>query len=153
MQLLPLNLPSFPYKLKQINEKEYIFDHLRKQFVRLTPEEWVRQHFAWFLINYKNYPPGLMAIEYSFELNNQNMRADIVVFNNEGKILLVVECKAYNETINQQVFDQAFVYNLHLKAPYLIITNGLHHYCCKFDFSNVKEPFFLNEIPSFTSIK
>lgn len=153
MNLPSLNLPAYPYKSKQQNGKWYILDMLRRQYVRLTPEEWVRQHFLWYLINEKKYPSALIALEYPFEINGQNMRCDIAIFDNAGKILAAVECKSTEQTIDQSVFDQIFTYNTRLKAQFLMITNGLQHYCCKIDVSGSMPPTFLNYIPHYSELR
>lgn len=153
MYLPTLNLPAYPFKCKQLNGKWHIFDTLRKRFVRLTPEEWVRQHFVMYLIHEKKFPPALMVLEYTFELNGQTMRCDIAAFDNMGKLLAVAECKAPDHPIDQNVFDQIFVYNQYLKANYLMITNGIQHYCCKIDLSGSSAPIFLDNIPSYSDIR
>lgn len=152
MDLPSLNLPSYSFKCKQLHGKWYILDMLRRRYVRLTPEEWVRQHFVRYLIQEKKYPPALIALEHTFELNGQILRCDIAVFDNSGKILALVECKSTDQSIDQQVFDQIFVYNSHLKARYLMLTNGLHHYCCRVDL-DVSGPIFLREIPFYDEIR
>lgn len=153
MHLPSLNLPAYPFKCKQVNGKWYILDMLRKRFVRLTPEEWVRQHFVMYLINERQFPPTLMMPEYAFELNGQAMRCDIAIFDSSGNIQAVAECKSTDQNIDQNVFDQIFVYNRYLKACYLMVTNGLQHYCCKVDVSGSASPVFLNEIPFYSDIR
>jgi len=120
-----LNLPPFQANIKEKNVKKEIFDEFRKKFVVLTPEEWVRQHFAHFMVNQKHYPKGLMAIEYSFKLQTLQKRIDILAFSTHGKPRLIVECKAPEININQKVFDQIARYNMAFKAQYLVVTNGL----------------------------
>ncbi|MGC8802594.1 MAG: type I restriction enzyme HsdR N-terminal domain-containing protein [Bacteroidales bacterium] len=152
MYLPLLNLPSYSFKSKLLQGKWYIFDMLRRQYVRLTPEEWVRQHFVRYLIEEKQYPPALIVIEHTFELNGLTLRCDIAVFDNSGKILAIVECKSTDQPIDQQVFDQIFVYNSHLKARYLMLTNGLQHYCCRIDLG-ASGPIFLKDIPFYAEIR
>ena len=131
-----LNLPKFPFRIRTNTGKPQIFDDIRKKFVALTPEEWVRQHFAKFLQLQCGFPPSLMAIEMPVEINGLKQRADIVVFNRNGQPNMIVECKAPQVAVNNQVFDQAARYNLSLKVGYLFVTNGLVHYCAKLDHAN-----------------
>lgn len=145
------NLPPYPLKLRQQNGKLEVFDELRKKYVVLTPEEEVRQRFIHFLILDKKYPKGLLAVEYSLKVNQLKKRADIVVFSRFGHPLLVVECKAPSVKITQSVFDQIARYNMNLKVDFLMVTNGLEHFCCQLDF--IKNTYvFLMEIPDFSMI-
>ena len=143
-----LNLPTYNFKLKSSENKTLIFDKLRKKFLVLTPEEWVRQHFVCFLIDEKNYPVSLIALEKQLTINNRKKRTDILVFNTNGEPDIIVECKAPQIKITQDTFDQIARYNLKLKANYLIVTNGLEHYYCKMDFKN-ETYIFLKEIPAY----
>ncbi len=141
-----LNLPPCKFKTKKNENKEFIFDNLRKKYILLTPEEWVRQHFVSFLINQKKYPQSIIAIEKQLTLNGLKKRTDILIFNKNGLPHIIVECKAPSIKITQSSFDQIARYNLKLKAKYLIVTNGLSHFYCEID--HVKEAFiFLKEIP------
>jgi len=143
-----LNLPSYSFKLKSNEKHTLIFDNLRKKYLVLTPEEWVRQHVVQFLMTEKKYPASLIALEKQLTINNLKKRTDIVVFNKEGSPHIIVECKAPNIKINQDTFDQIARYNLKLNANYLIITNGLEHYFCQLD--TVNESYvFLEDIPDF----
>ena len=143
-----LNLPTYNFKLKSSENKTLIFDKLRKKYVVLTPEEWVRQHYVCFLIEEKKYPISLIALEKQLIINNRKKRTDILVFNNEGNHEIIVECKAPSIKITQDTFDQIARYNLKLKANYLIVTNGLEHFYCKMDFE--KETYiFLKDIPKY----
>jgi type I site-specific restriction endonuclease len=144
----PLNLPSYPFKLKSNENKTLIFDNFRKKYVVLTPEEWVRQHVAQFLVDQKNYPVSLIAIEKQLSINGLKKRTDIVVYNREGNPEIIVECKAPNVAISQDTFDQIARYNLKLQASYLVVTNGLEHYFCQMDLIN-KSYLFLKDIPSY----
>ncbi len=126
--MLDLNLPKYDFKVKTEDGSTQIFDVIRKQFVKLTPEEWVRQNFIQYLIDEKKYPASLMVLEYALKYNNMQKRADILCFNKEGAPQLMVECKAASVPINQKVFDQIARYNFSLKVPYLVVTNGLEHY-------------------------
>tara|TARA_B110000046_G_scaffold186042_1_gene231756 strand:+ start:3635 stop:4078 length:444 start_codon:yes stop_codon:yes gene_type:complete len=143
-----LNLPTYNFKFKSSENKTLIFDKLRKKYMVLTPEEWVRQHFVCFLIEEKKYPVSLIAIEKQLTINNLKKRSDILVFNTDGKPEIIVECKAPSIKITQAAFDQIARYNLKLKAKYLIVTNGLEHFYCKMDFK--KETYiFLKMIPDY----
>lgn len=120
-----------------------IFDPIRRKYVKLTPEEWVRQNFIRYLISEGKYPAGLMGIETMFRLNKLKRRLDILVHNRAGMPLLIVECKAPDVPINDKVFDQIVCYNMGLKVPYIIVTNGMDHYACKIDHVNNKYEFLL----------
>lgn len=143
-----LNLPEFNFKIKNSENKMLIFDNLRKKYLVLTPEEWVRQHFVHYLISEKKYPISLIAIEKQLTLNTRKKRTDILVFNQLGTPELIVECKAPSVKITQDTFDQIARYNLKLNANYLIVTNGLTHFYCKMDFKN-KTYIFLKDIPAY----
>ena len=125
-----------------------IFDKLRKKYKVLTPEEWVRQHFVYFLIEEKKYPVTLIALEKQLTINNLKKRSDILIFNTNGKPEIIVECKAPSIKITQNTFDQIARYNLKLRANYLIVTNGLEHFYCKMDFKN-ETYIFLKDIPHY----
>ncbi|WP_369047550.1 type I restriction enzyme HsdR N-terminal domain-containing protein [Tenacibaculum sp. UWU-22] len=143
-----LNLPNYSFKLKSNEKHTLIFDKIRKKYVVLTPEEWVRQHFVLFLIHEKKYPISLIAVEKQLTINNLKKRSDILVFSSNGLPHIVVECKAPNIAITQKTFDQIARYNLKLNASYLIVTNGLNHYYCQMDTKN-KTYIFLKTIPSY----
>ncbi len=143
-----LNFPKFDFRFKSNENKISIFDEIRKKFIILQPEEWVRQHCVQYLIQHKNYPKSLINVEKTLQINNLNKRYDIVVFNPDGSIHLIVECKAADIDINQKTFDQIARYNLALDASYLMVTNGINHYYCKMDFK--KEQYqFLKDIPDY----
>jgi hypothetical protein len=144
-----LNLPEYPIKFGNISDKLSIFDPIRKQYVIVTPEEWVRQNFLLFLIHDKKYPPSLLAVEKKIVLHTLTKRCDIVAYNNKGNAILIVECKAPNIEVTQQTFDQIARYNMKLKVNYLIVTNGLKHFCCFIDFEKC-EYHFLEEIPDYS---
>ena len=146
-----LNLPTYSFKLKYSDDSEHIYDQFRKKFVRLTPEEWVRQNFALFLINEKGFPSGRMVIEKSLQFNNMKKRCDILVYDNQSNPLVMVECKAPEVKIEKKVFDQIAVYNLVFKVRYLMVSNGLEHYLCRVDFDK-RQTEFLNNIPSYTDL-
>lgn len=148
--MIKLNLPEYNYKIQTRNSKKYIFDIVRKKFVALTPEEIVRQNFLHFLIFEKKFPKELLGVEVSLKLNNTDKRSDIVLYNNKGKASLLVECKAPNININQKTFNQIAVYNIKFEAKYLTVTNGMAHYCCKYDQNgNYK---FLKDIPEYSEL-
>ncbi len=143
-----LNFPKFDYRFKSTENKVSIFDIIRKKFVILQPEEWVRQHCVHYLITQRNYPKSLINVEKELTINGLKKRYDIVVFNPDGSIFLMVECKAPKITINQATFDQIARYNLKINALYLMVTNGINHYYCQMDFE--KEQYtFLQDIPSY----
>ena len=143
-----LNLPNYKFKLKSNENKTLIFDNLRKKYMVLTQEEWVRQHFVQFLIEEKKYPASLIAIEKQVLVNNLKKRSDILVFNKDGNPEIIVECKAPKIKITQATFDQIARYNSKLRANFLVVTNGLTHFYCKMDFE--KETYlFLKEIPDY----
>lgn len=144
-----LNLPSFNFTTKTTEtNKTLILDIVRKKYVSLTPEEWVRQNFVRYLIDFKNFPKGLIAIEYTVNISHNKQRSDIVCFDRKGKAILIVECKAPNVNITKEVFEQAARYNMNLKTDFLILTNGINHYCCKIDY-NLNKVNYLNEIPDY----
>jgi len=144
-----LNFPTYTFRFKNSENKISIFDCIRKKFVILQPEEWVRQHCIQFLIQEKNYPISLINVEKELKVNKLSKRYDIVVFNPDGSIHLIVECKAPQITINQEAFDQIARYNLVLNATYLMVTNGINHYYCQMDFKNECYQ-FLKDIPEYT---
>lgn len=144
-----LNFPSYNFRFKNKENKTLIFDEIRKKFVVLQPEEWVRQHCVKYLIEEKNYPKSLINVEKEIKINDLKKRYDIVVFNPDGSIHLIVECKAPQIKITQSVFDQIARYNLELNATFLMVTNGMNHYYCELDV-NKKCFNFLKDIPKFT---
>ena len=143
-----LNFPNFFFRFKNSENKVAIFDEIRKKFMILTPEEWVRQNVVRFLLEEKKYPKSLINVEKALKINGLTKRYDVVVFNNDGSILVLIECKAPEIKISQTTFDQIARYNLTLKAEYLMVTNGLKHYFCKMDFENEKYQ-FLENLPEF----
>ena len=143
-----LNFPTFTFRFKNSENKVAIFDEIRKKFIILTPEEWVRQHVVQFLLQEENYPKSYINVEKLIKINDLNKRYDIVVYQPNGELFLLIECKAPDVKISQQTFDQIARYNLVLKAKYLMVTNGLNHYFCQMDFENEKYV-FLKELPEF----
>ncbi len=146
-----LNLPEYSFKIRTVAGKTSIFDSLRKKYVRLTPEEWVRQNFVQFLITEKKYSPSLITVEAGVKVNNNPQRADLVIFDRSGNPLLVAEFKAPEIKISQQTFDQIVRYNMQLKVPFLVVSNGMQHYCCHINYAENSYA-FLPEIPDFTAI-
>jgi len=144
-----LNLPTYKLRIKSNENKLAIFDIIRKKYVILTPEEWVRQHIVHYLIEDKNYPVSLIAIEKKLSINKLTKRTDILVFNTKGLPHIIVECKAPTVKITQEAFDQIARYNLTLNANYLIVTNGLKHFYCAMDVKN-EQYLFLDNIPKYT---
>lgn len=149
--MFSLNLPSIETNIKKEGQKTVIFDTLRKRYVALTPEEWVRQHFVSYLANHKHYPTSLMANEISITLNGMSRRCDTVVYNRQLQPLVIIEYKAPNVTISRKTFEQAMAYNNVLRVPYIIISNGLKHYCCHIDYEHMTSA-FLQEIPEYKEL-
>ena len=143
--MFKLNFPNFEFKPKNRDNKSYIFDIIRKKFILLTPEEWVRQHVVSYLINYgvsKNH----IGVEKKIIVNKLTKRFDVVVFRRDGSVKLLVECKAPNIKISQKVFDQTSIYNKNLNSEFMMITNGLVHYFFKID-NSTKTYNFIKEFP------
>ena len=145
-----LNFPEYQFRFKSNENKPLIFDVIRKKFVVLEPEEWVRQHVIQFLISEKKYPLSHINVEKQLKLNKTNKRYDIVVFNKDGSIHLIVECKAPGIPLNQAVFDQIARYNFALDAAFLMVTNGKEHYYCSMDYEAEKYV-FLKTLPEYGS--
>ena len=143
-----LNLPTYEFKVKYRENKQLIFDPIRKKYLVLTPEEWVRQHFVNYLIKHKKYPASLIGLEKKVMLNNLLRRTDILVFDRNAKPHIIVECKAPNIVINQKTFDQVARYNMALDAKYIVVTNGINHYYCTVDKQN-KKYVFIKELPNY----
>lgn len=146
-----LNLPKYSFKTKVDGGILKIFDPIRRKYIVLTPEEWVRQNFVQFLITEKKFPSSLLALEFRLSLNTLKKRSDIVVFNREAQPVLMVECKAPEVKITQEVFDQIARYNMSVNVNYLVVTNGLNHYCCILDHEK-KGYLFLKDIPFFEEL-
>lgn len=143
-----LDFKSYSFRFKNSENKVAIFDEIRKKFIILTPEEWVRQHVVQFLLQERKYPKSYINVEKLIKVNTLSKRYDIIVYQPNGDIFLLIECKAPDVKIMQQTFDQIARYNLSLKAKYLMVTNGLNHYFCQMDFENEKY-IFLKELPDF----
>ena len=146
--MIELNLPPYPYKVKQEKDKILIFDELRRRYVTLTPEEWVRQHFVAYLVNQKEFPRGLIGNEISLTLNKCNRRCDTIVYDRNGNPLCIAEYKAPHVEITQKTFDQIVRYNLVLQVSYLFVSNGIKHYCC-----HIIPPIAIHFYPIFLCIR
>ena len=147
--MIKLNLPDFDLKIKSKENKYFILDIIRKKYVVLTPEEWVRQNFLHFMIDHKKYPVSLIAIEKQLKINSLSKRTDILIFDKNAQPDIIVECKAPSVKIRQDTFDQIARYNLNLNANYLIITNGLQHFFAKMN-TKEKKYEFLKDIPEYS---
>lgn len=147
-RMIRLNLPPFQIKLSGTQDSPKILDLLRRKYVALTPEEWVRQHFVHFLIERKGYPAALMGNEIALSCGNKQLRADTVLYDRELKARMIIEYKAPTIKITQRVFEQITAYNFLLHVDYLIVSNGLTHYCCKMDYES-KSYTFLPTIPDY----
>lgn len=143
-----LNLPPYEFRIKTEDEKKFIFDSVRKRFVQLTPEEWVRQNFMRFMITEKKYPESLMAVEKQIILNEILFRFDLLVYRRNGQPLLIAEFKAPNIKITQETFDQVVRYNMALKAETIVVSNGMQHFVCNIDYQNNSYS-YLKEVPSY----
>ncbi len=146
-----LTFKSYNFRFKNSENKVSIFDEIRKKFIVLTPEEWVRQHVVQFLITEKKYPKTLINVEKNIKINGLTKRYDVVVFHSDGKFNILVECKAPEIKISQKTFDQIARYNLTLNADYLMVTNGINHFYCKID-SEKKGYEFLTALPDYHDI-
>ncbi len=146
-----LNLPSFDIKLRKGKNGTEVFDRLRKKYIVLTPEEWVRQHFINYLITEKNYPETLMANETAIQLHSLSKRCDTVVYDNTLQPVVICEYKNPKIKIDQQVFDQILRYNIVLKVKYLIVSNGINHYCCVINHDDLSYQ-FLEDIPNYSIV-
>mgnify|MGYP002516101310 CR=1 FL=1 len=149
--MIKLNLPTFDIKLRGTKEHPMIFDILRKKFIALTPEEWVRQHFIHFLVEHKGYPTGLLANEVQLKVGDKQLRADSVLYSRELKPRMIIEYKAPHIPITQKVFDQITIYNMLLHVDYLIVSNGMQHYICRMDYDG-KKYLFIEDIPVYKDL-
>lgn len=149
--LSKLNLPECELLIRSHSNRNQVWDTLRRRYVLLSPEEWVRQHLIYYFKDYLGYPVGLIAVEFTIKLFGLTKRCDILVHDRTGKPLLLVECKAPGVKVDSLVLEQAVQYNMKLQLPYLVITNGLDHYCCKIDIAEGTWS-FLQKIPAFQDI-
>ena len=146
-----LNLPQTELKVTQREDAPYVFDILRRKYIKITPEEWVRQHFVHFLIEHKGYPQELLANEVALSLNSTTKRCDTVLYDQQARPRMIVEYKAPHIELQQRVFDQISRYNIVMRVPYLIVSNGLQHYCCCIDYERQTYA-FLQDIPEYDSL-
>lgn len=137
--------------MRENGSKHEIFDFLRRKYVTLTPEEWVRQHFTHYLVEHKGYPKGLLANEVELKAGEKRLRCDTLLYNKGLEPQMIIEYKAPEIGITQHVFDQITVYNMLLRVPYLIVSNGLQHYCCRMDYDNATYA-FLSDIPDYSAL-
>lgn len=150
-KMIRLSLPSYDIKLRGIDRRPQVLDSLRRRWVALTPEEWVRQHFIHWLTVDLGYPAALLANEVQLHIGHKTLRADSVLYDRQLQPRMIIEYKAPHVEITQQVFDQVLTYNLQLQAPYLVVSNGIHHYCCRWDL-NGKKYLFLDQIPYYEDL-
>ena len=146
-----LNLPTYEIKIAQRGNKQLIFDFLRRKYVALTPEEWVRQHFVHYLIEHKGYPAGLIGNEVELNVGEKKLRCDTILYNKVAQPQMIIEYKAPQIKLQQKTFDQISAYNLLLKVDYLIVSNGMQHICCRMDYENQKYC-FLEDIPKYQEL-
>ena len=144
-------MPPYSFKITGNEKSEMIFDTIRKKYVRLTEEEWVRQNFLQYLIQQGKYSPGLIGVEVMFHFNRMKRRIDILIHDRTGKPIMIVECKSPDIKLDDKVFEQIVNYNMEYKVPYIIVTNGLVHYICKVNHEE-KSWVFLNVIPLFEDL-
>ncbi len=149
--MMQLNLPPYQIRVREVNGRKQIFDVLRRKYVALTPEEWVRQHFIHYLIEHKSYPTTLLANEVPLQVGEKKVRADSVLYDNHLRPRMIIEYKAPTIPLTQKVFEQISVYNLLLHVDYLIVSNGLYTYICKMDYENQTYA-FLETIPDYQNI-
>ena len=142
-----LNLPDFEYTLRKIEDKLHIFDSIRKKYLVLTPEEWVRQHVVHFLVHHLGYPKALIKMEAGHSQNQRLKRTDILVYRSSGEVFMLVECKAPEVRLQPSVFEQAFQYNMHLRADFVFLTNGLQHHCYQIEAE--ASPRLLSDFPAY----
>lgn len=148
LKMVELNLPKIECNIRKNEGKIEIFDVIRKKYIHLTPEEWVRQHILHYLIYERSYPKSLIRVESGLKYNQLRKRSDILVYNRSAAPFLIVECKAFDVKINQTTIDQVSVYNKQLGAQYAVVSNGLVHYCCEFD-RETGAISFINSFPDF----
>ena len=146
-----LNLPQYEINITEKDGKRMIFDFLRRKHVALTPEEWVRQHFTHYLVEHKGYPKGLLGNEVELRIGDKKLRCDSILYNKVAQPQMIIEYKAPSVQIQQKTFDQISAYNLLLRVDYLIVSNGLQHYCCKMDYEQQKYG-FLKDIPDYEKL-
>ena len=143
-----LNLPPYDVKVRGTREKPEIFDFLRRRYVALTPEEWVRQHFTHWLVEHKGYPKGLLGNEIALKCGDKTLRCDSVLYDKDLQPRMIIEYKAPTVSLTQRVLNQISDYNLLLHVDYLVVSNGLQHICCRMDYVN-RQYDFLQEVPDY----
>ena len=153
-----LNLPTYDVKVRGTREKPEIFDFLRKRYVALTPEEWVRQHFTHWLVEHKGFPKGLLGNEIALKCGEKTLRCDSILYNKDAQPQMIIEYKAPTVSVTQRVlsvtqrvFNQISVYNLLLHVDYLVVSNGIQHYCCKMDYESQTYR-FLDDVPDYEAL-
>lgn len=149
--ICPLNLPPSDVRLRHASRGNEIYDPLRKKWLLLTPEEWVRQHFTTYMQTRLSYPASLMANEIAIKLNNTTKRCDTVVYDRNGQPIMIVEYKAPSIPLTQDVFNQIARYSIALRVKYLVVSNGLRHYCCALD-TETRRYRFLQQIPNYDEL-
>ena len=147
-----LNLPAYDIKVRGTREKPEVFDFLRRKYVTLTPEEWVRQHFTHWLVEHKGYPKGLLGNEIALKCGEKTLRCDSILYDTHAHPQIIIEYKAPTVPLTQRVFSQISAYNLLLHVDYLMISNGLQHFCCKMDYERQSYE-FLQDIPDYSEIE
>jgi hypothetical protein len=150
--MIRLNLPTYDFRIMQEGESAKIWDEFRKKYVALTPEEWVRQHIIRYLAEDKHYPRSLIMIESGLKVNRLFRRVDALVYDRGGTPIMLIECKSAGVKVTQEVFDQIARYNIPLRVPYLLVTNGLKHFCCRIDYDSGSY-MFLKDIPDYQNIQ
>lgn len=151
--MIALNLPSYPYRLRRKADGNIaIWDAMRRRYVVLTPEEWVRQHFVAFLVSHRGYPAGRIGNEISLTLNGMPRRCDTIVYDAQGLPLVLIEYKAPHVAITQDTFDQIVRYNSQFCVPYIVVSNGLTHYCCHIDYTS-RTHTFLPDVPMYDELR
>jgi len=149
--MFDLNLPAYACKIREVRGKKQLFDPVRRKYVALTPEEWVRQHFVHYLLAYKGYPEGRLRNEVRIRLNGMIRRCDTIVYGNNAQPIAIIEYKSPSTKITQAVFEQIAAYNWELKVTYLMVSNGLSHYCCRYDYDQ-KKVSFLTDVPAYADL-
>ncbi len=155
MHLPQLNFPGFDFKVQRSSDERQslkIFDIIRKKYVSLTPEEWVRQHLLHFLVNERKFPQSLVSVEKKLLINSLEKRTDVVIYSSSLKPILLAECKSPKVVLTQAVFDQAARYNMTLNVAFFLVTNGLESFICKIDHST-QSYVFLKDIPSYSELR
>jgi len=143
-----IQFKKYPLNIREEGGRKEVFDIVRKKYIALTPEEWIRQHWLWYFAEDKRYPKPLLAVEHAIEVLGQSRRTDVTVFNRSGKPALILECKSFDVPLSQETFDQAARYNLELRVPYIIISNGIQSYGCHVDLGAGKF-IMLDRVPDF----